>query len=162
MSDFHKEMLDRMYREIPAAEKANFLIGILKELPPGERTKVEHFLKQNRSQEMRAPESATPKATSQQPSPAAVPNQAQRTQPDIEALLQKGQDASTLTPQKKQPKTSNAKVQQPFLQPTNVKSEMRKELVLFILFAALVLAAIVGLAVGAKHLWDALLAFLGM
>ena len=144
MSDFHKEMLERMYSEIPPAEKAAFIIDMLKDLPEDQISQIKAHLVEG-----------TPPAPTQ-----AVPQQQNKPKPspiEIQQMLNQGK-----APFEKSTKSKKSSAAQFQLSPTSVKSEMRKELFLFILFAGLVLAVIVGMAVGAKHLWDLLRAYLGV
>jgi hypothetical protein len=129
VSDFHKEMLDRMYREIPADQKAAFIIDMLKDLPQAQVKQIKAHLDSKSSVDVQA-----------------AMEQAE--------LLVK----ADLAPQKfTQPHASEFQ-----LTPTTSKGQVYRELALFLLMCAGVLAAVIGLAVGAKHLWDWFRAAMGI
>lgn len=169
MSDFHKEMLERMYREIPAADKATFIIDILKDLPQSQRLQILEHLRT--AQEKPAPTTPGPLTHGSPVSPAAKPKGSlasgtpiQQHKPvphDIQQLLDQAKlDTGLAGKQRSAGKKTSASQAFP-LQDSKSKGQLYKELFMFLLFCGAVLAVIVGMAVGAKHLWDLLRVWLG-
>lgn len=145
MSDFHKEMLERMYREVPPAQKASFIIDMLKDLPEAQVNQVKAHL-------LKGEPAAPVQAATKQAAPTAKPSPL-----EIQQMLNQGK-----APFEKSSSKKSLGAAQFQLKPTNVKGEMYRELFLFLLLAGVVLAILVGLAVGAKHFWDLLRAYLGV